>query len=128
MTIKVDEDWLSGFRNSLTSRNPDLLYFPQRSFEFATALSGTNSSVPALAVTLPQCHALSTDLADSEGAPTDAAKHLTILVAQSMAGVGSTVWDAEIILAHYLHSLPSKTLGNPRLFKNKAIHFFPHCS
>ena len=118
----MDEDWLQGFRNSLTSRNPDLLYYPQRSFEFATALTRASNLVPPINVTLPQRHALSTDLTDSKFAPIDAERHLTILVAQSMAGVGSTVWDAEIILAHYLHSLPSKTIGKPR-FRKKNLFF-----
>ena len=53
------------------------------------------------------------DLTDKDAAPADTIQHLTILVDQSIAGVGSTVWDAEVILAHYLHSLPSKIIGNP---------------
>lgn len=36
---------------------------------------------------------------------------IVIMVEQSVAGVGSTVWDAEVILAHYLHSLPPLQLG-----------------
>ena len=52
-------------------------------------------------------------LTDRNAAPTDTVQHLNILVDQSIAGVGSTVWDAEVILAHYLHSLPSKIIGNP---------------
>lgn len=36
---------------------------------------------------------------------------IVIMVEQSMAGVGSTVWDAEVILAHYLHTLPALQLG-----------------
>jgi hypothetical protein len=113
MTIQANEVWLLGFRDSLTSRNPDLLYYPQRSFEFATAFTGASNCVPSMSVTLSQYRSSLMDLTDSRVASKDTAKHLTILVAQSMAGVGSTVWDAEIILAHYLHSLPSNTLGNP---------------
>jgi hypothetical protein len=111
MTIQANEDWLLGFKDSLTSRNPDLLYYPQRSFEFATALTGASNCVPSMSVTLSQSRSSLMDLTDSR--PKDTSKHLTILVAQSIAGVGSTVWDAEIILAHYLHSLPSNILGNP---------------
>ena len=56
----------------------------------------------------PYSHSNSSILADHP--PTT----LNILVNQSIESVGTTVWDAEVILAYYLHSLPSHLIGDPR--------------
>lgn len=36
---------------------------------------------------------------------------INILVNQSIASVGTTVWDAEVLLAHYLNALPPHLIG-----------------
>lgn len=45
---------------------------------------------------------------------------LSVLVDQSLATVGSTVWDAEVILAYYLNALPSLLIGT----KCDTLRFF----
>jgi hypothetical protein len=50
--------------------------------------------------------------ASSQSIAQTAEESMVIMVEQSVAGVGSTVWDAEVILAHYLHSLPPLQLGD----------------
>jgi hypothetical protein len=51
-------------------------------------------------------------VASSQSLAQTAEESMVIMVEQSVAGVGSTVWDAEVILAHYLHSLPPLQLGD----------------
>jgi predicted nicotinamide N-methyase len=60
--IAIDNSWIA-WKDELISHDPELLYYPQRLFQF------TNGEV---------------------------------LSNQSSSMVGSTIWDAEVLLAHYL--------------------------
>jgi predicted nicotinamide N-methyase len=134
------------FIESLSSRKPHLLYFPQREFVFAlpATFNATTRSTPAVTALItdsstrdsgciamdstgmiisPVCPPLpppSPPVTVSDVVPLEscqsfvqtAEESIVIVVEQSVAGVGSTVWDAEVILAHYLHSLPPIQLGD----------------
>lgn len=73
MDIIVDESWRN-YKNELCNYDLDLLYFPQRAFEFI------NSP--------------------------------TIVLNQSINDVGTTIWDAEIILAHEIDNILNKCNAN----------------
>jgi len=67
-TFCNDKFWLD-FHSELSNFDPDLLFFPQRRFEFTY---------------------------------TDSKTRIEIVVPHLADTVGSTVWDAEVFLAHYI--------------------------
>ena len=77
---------IESFKHELSSYTPDLLYFPQRRFEFSPLC--TSSSVSTQGGTINN---------------SDRGQKV-VLVNQNIGDVGFTCWDAEVILAHYMHT------------------------
>lgn len=79
--VESTEKWLSVFRDELISYQPELLFQPERAFSFTTGqytIMDSRISIP--------------DIPD-----------FTLVLPQSYTDVGTTIWDAETLLAHYLH-------------------------
>ena len=76
---------INSFKHELSSYTPDLLYFPQRRFEFPP-LCASNVATEG------------DTIISSDSGPK------VVLVNQNIGDVGFTCWDAEVILAHYMHT------------------------
>lgn len=71
-SVISDERW-RGWSSELTAVDPDVILYPERSFEFSFG---------------------------------------PLLVQQSLADVGTTVWDAEVVMAHLVDELGAALRGS----------------
>ena len=124
----------------MISRDPEFLYYPQRSFCFEKFYPGTENKTEikesnkekenekdgevekGIDIETENGKVIEKEGESIKTADTTATADLSvcsdlnILVNQSIANVGTTVWDAEVILAYYLHALPQHLIGDDTFF------------